>query len=433
MSFFSILVFGVFDDGAVVVKYFNLLIRVVLVGIIWTCLYGILGRTLIYIVWGFDPAYNRHWIFLWQMWKDGWIIDTVPEWMFLIVIMFYIPVWLLGWLLLAQIKWGQKIWGVLKIIFGFLKKIYDDKFRIKTLVITRRKSYRRIRPKPLPYLVPSSTARAKPKKRNKKRKDGKDEDKAFAKIGELSGQKNRKKDAECGPTDDDLSIGKTENVGGLTRKEILENLKQSFGDGNKIDDDVRRYAEPPSWDARVEKKEPDVMSEEEKEKARAKVFEDARDMIKVRGFSVLEKVDIDGIKVDFVGLSENMLLLCNIDDVEGDWLADEDFVSGEKPSWFCEDKHRISPAFLLSEAREKIKEKLEDDDLQICSILAIGTGNVINAPDMEDVWEEEQIIMCRVGLGAPISLPHFVEVVPEANNPANDDFVKKCKNAFKIA
>ena len=37
-------------------KFFNLLIRFILVGIVWTFFYGIVGRTLIYLIWGFDPA-----------------------------------------------------------------------------------------------------------------------------------------------------------------------------------------------------------------------------------------------------------------------------------------------------------------------------------------------------------------------------------------
>lgn len=417
-------------------KYFNLLIRIILVGIVWTCFYGIVGRTLIYAVWGFDPAYNRHWIFLWQMWKDGWVIDTAPEWIFLFVILLFIPVWLLGWLLLAQIKWGQKLWSWFKIPLLFLKRIYDDRFKIKTLIITRRKSYRRIRPNPLPYLIPSSTARAKPKKRSKKRKDGKDSDKMFEKIDELSGQK-KVRDAEYVPDEDEFPAKKEKDkAGGLTRKEILDNLHQSF-DKSKDDnpeEDVRRFEEAPAWDvSKNEEKQPSELTPEEEAALKIKLHDDSRDMMKVRGFKVLENVNIDGTVVDFIGLSAHSVLLCKFDDVKGDWLADEDVVGGEDPSWFCEDEHRESPAFQLLKAMRKFKEKLQlDESVTIGNILAIESGNVINAPDMEEVWNDKNITICRVGVGAPVSLPHFVEVIPEADAPADSDFVKKCKNAFKI-
>jgi len=431
------------------VKYFNLLIRVIIVGIVWTIVYGVVGRTLIYSIWGFDPAYNRHWIFLWQMWQDGWVIDTTPEWIFLFVILLFIPVWLIGWLLLSKVKWGQILWNLCKAPLSFLRHIYNDRFRIKTLIITRRKSYRRIRPNPLPYFVPSSTASAKPKK-NKKRKDGKDSEKMYNKMDELSGQKGHKKarDAEYMPDEDDFTAQKEKekesdaSSSGLTRKEILDSLHQSVEKNNEKnqennpEEDSRRFAEAPTWDTSKEERiKPSevVLTPEEEQALKIKSHEDSRDMLKVRGFKVLENVDIDGIKVDFIGLSEDSVLLCKFDDVKGDWLADEDSVNNENPSWFCEDIHRESPAFMLITAGQKFKETLKlSDKVSINYILAIEGGNVINAPDMAEVWEEENISVCRVGTGKPVSLPHFVEIIPEAYSPADNAFVKKCKNTFKI-
>ncbi len=431
-------------------KYLNLLIRVILVGIVWTLFYVVVGRALIYAIWGFDPLYVRHWNFFWQMWKDGWIIDTPMEWTFLSVIVFFIPVWLLGWLLLSGIKWGTKLWNGIKIPILFLGHAYDDKVKVKTLVITKRKSYRRIRPNPLPYFVPDSDAKAKPHKSSSKRKDGKDSAKMYEKIGELSGQTKNKKlrDAEYMPDEDDFADIKAGDTGAVENKVeedtvaktesagMIKKLRQVFesSDDNGIDGDARRFEEPPMWNLSVEQDEKSTeLSAEEEAALKLKVYEDSRDMLKAKGFKVLENVSIDGVKVDFVGLSANSVLLCKLDDAKGDWLADEDAVNGELPKWFCEDKHRDSPVALLDNANKKFKEMSGvDDTVDVRNILIIEDGDVINAPDMKDVWDEKNVTICRMGLGEPVSLPHFIEILTQADGPATKSFVEKCKKALKV-
>lgn len=387
-----------------------------------------LWRSTIYEIWGFDAAFNKHWIFLWQMWQDGWVIDTVSEWLFFLAIFLFIPLWLLGWLAFAQIKWGAMILKALKRAYTRLRRVHKKYFEQKVLVITRKKSYRRIRPPALTYVMPT----AGKFKKKKKRKDGKDDAKMREKIDVLSGKKGGKKKKKKTDLMADMSAFDDMN-------EMPDFMNEDKGAPEPDDDDIeaaynlRRNDKAPAWDTTPEEKpEPEPITAEERDSMLSKAMDEAKELIKANGFEIIENVAAGDVNIGIVGISGDTLLACMVDRDEGDWLADEERFNDEAPLWFSEKTHRVSPVKLLSDATRAIQEKLGlGDDITVQNVLAIEGGNVINAADMAETWDEEGVKVCRVANGAPVTLPHIVEVLPKAGKKATKSFSEECKKILK--
>jgi len=358
------------------------------------------------------------------MWQDGWVIDTVSEWLFFLAIFLFIPLWLLGWLAFAQIKWGALILKGLKYAYTRLRKAHKKYFEQKVLVITRKKSYRRIRPPALTYVMPTVS---KPKKR-KKRKDGKDDTKMRDKIDVLSGKKGSKKKKKKKA---DL-MAELEN---FDRDSNMPTFMDEDESSPEIEDiyNSRRNDVVPPWDTTPEEKpEPEPMTAEERDGMLSKAINEAKELIKAHGFEVIEDVAVGDVNIGIVGISGDTLLACMIDRDEGDWLADEESFNDEEPLWFSEKTHRVSPVKLLSDATEAIKKKLGlGDDIEVQNVLAIEGGNVINAVDMTETWDGLGVKVCRVAGGAPVTLPNIVEVVPKAKKKATKSFSDECKRILK--
>ena len=317
----------------------------------WSTVFLTLWRSTIYEIWGFDAAFNKHWIFLWQMWQDGWVIDTVSEWLFFLAIFLFIPLWLLGWLAFAQIKWGAMILKALKRAYTRLRRVHKKYFEQKVLVITRKKSYRRIRPPALTYVMPT----AGKFKKKKKRKDGKDDAKMREKIDVLSGKKGSKKKKKKPDLMADMSAFDDMN-------EMPDFMNEDKGapepDDIEAAYNLRRNDKAPAWDTTPEEKpEPEPITAEERDSMLSKAMDEAKELIKANGFEIIENVAAGDVNIGIVGISGDTLLACMVDRDEGDWLADEERFNDEAPLWFSEKTHRVSPVKLLSDATRAIQER----------------------------------------------------------------------------
>ena len=154
--------------------------------------------------------------------------------------------------------------------------------------------------------------------------------------------------------------------------------------------------------------------------------------IERNGFALIKDVRVNDIKVDFVGISGDRILTAVIDNVAGDWLADEERFNDEDPLWFSETSHRVSPVRRLLDIAGGVKEKLGlDDAYEADNILIIEDSKVINAVDMMDIWEDMNVSVCRFGTGGPVSLPIFQDVVQKAEKETSSGFVTECEKALK--
>ncbi len=422
-------------------KYLNLAVRFIIVGTIWSVVFATLFRSLVYGVWGFDPAFMKHWSFLWQMWQDGWVIDTPSEWFFFLSIFLFLPLWLLGWLLLARYPWGDALFKLIQYPLGLLEKFHKKHLKRRVLVITRKKSYRKIRPPALSYVV-SSHARAKPKKR-KPRKDGKDDTKLRDRMDVLSGKKASKKTktAEYIPTPGEIDNDE-EDI--FDRNDFLKQLKLSETETSPDSKEApkqskaeefeqRRIEEAPPWEYNDEAPAPaPEPSAEELQRMRDEGIRGIEMSIERNGFALLKDVEINDTKIDFVGISGDRILTAVVDNVPGDWLADEERFNDEDPLWFSETSHRVSPVRHLLDVSAAVKEKLGlDDSYEMDNILMIEGSKVINAVDMTDIWDDMNVSVCRFGTGEPVSLPIFQDVIQKADKDASSGFVTECEKALK--
>ena len=79
-------------------------------------------------------------------------------------------------------------------------------------------------------------------------------------------------------------------------------------------------------------------------------------------------------------------------------MADEERFNDEEPLWFSESSHRISPVRKIDTARNILKEKLESANFNfnISAYVIIQIGNIINAEDMFEIWDNMDINVTRI-------------------------------------
>ena len=125
-----------------------------------------------------------------------------------------------------------------------------------------------------------------------------------------------------------------------------------------------------------------------------------------------------------------------IDKETGDWLADEERFNDEEPLWFSESSHRISPVRKVDIARKVLEEALSAQKLKfsVKAFVIVSIGNIINAEDMVDIWEDLKVSVTRIDRGTPKEIPLFARTMPDAGAPvAKNDFEKIKKLVRNIA
>ena len=151
------------------------------------------------------------------------------------------------------------------------------------------------------------------------------------------------------------------------------------------------------------------------------------------GYEVITGTTIKGTLIDFIGVSGSQICLCLNDKEPGDWLADEERFNDEEPLWFSESSHRISPVRKIDIARTIIKDKLADTDMSfnIEAFVIEQIGNIINAEDMFDVWENMNINVTRIDRGTPKEIKLFAKTLEEAEGKTSKEDLEKLKKLIR--
>ena len=162
------------------------------------------------------------------------------------------------------------------------------------------------------------------------------------------------------------------------------------------------------------------------------VEENIPEIVSNSGGFVLDETKIGKDKVDFVVLSKQATYLVLLDDLLGDWLADEERFNDEDPLWFSESAHRVSPVTLLKRAQSAFSNILKEQNIALDTklILVKTNGNIINAEDMLDIWKEMDVTVVRSGKGRPEELPVFGDVFPKNLLALDKESIEKIKNAL---
>jgi hypothetical protein len=159
------------------------------------------------------------------------------------------------------------------------------------------------------------------------------------------------------------------------------------------------------------------------------VDENPDELLSNTGWSVLSDVTSDEKASGFVAVCQGQMLWARYDDIDGDWLADEEAFNDEDPLWFSETDHRVSPVFELMQTGKLIAKKLSDAgfDLKVQPMLIERKGNIINAEDMLRTWNDLGVMVCRTDKGGPVELKTLSEVLNKQYEPLSDDAVEQLR------
>ena len=407
-----------------------ILLRIMLVGLLWSIFFIEGIRVIMLTNWHFDIFRPTHWQHAWSLWSSGWIIDEAKEWAFVLIILTAVPVWITVWAALSTIRWERvfKFIGLLPVrLFNFIfekqvKKITDT---AAVKVVKKKKSYKEIRPKnihqPLDDSLPSQRSPL-------------DEEKRAALSGISVTHKPKTLSGTPKPP--------------VEPKEFTHSLFE-LGDNEPLDFDLFADTEPetPKTEEKTAVKTDKTQKSEPQTAPRKKSSENqppagkpksssvnsSFELLKQKGYEIITGATIKNTFIDFIGVSKSQICLCLNDKEPGDWLADEERFNDEEPLWFSESSHRISPVRKADLARITLQEKLSDADLsfEIVPFVIEQIGNIINAEDMFDIWNSIGVKVTRIDRGTPKEIPLFAKTLEEADGTPEKAVFEKIKKLLR--
>lgn len=407
-----------------------ILLRIMLVGLLWSIFFIEGIRVIMLTNWHFDIFRPTHWQHAWSLWSSGWVIDEAKEWAFVLIVLTAVPVWITVWAALSTIRWERvfKFIGLLPVrLFNFIfekqvKKITDT---AAVKVVKKKKSYKEIRPKnihqPLDDSLPS-------------RRSPLDEEKRAALSGISVTHKPKTLSGTPKPP--------------VEPKEFTHSLFE-LGDNEPLDFDLFADTEPetPKTEEKTAVKTDKTQKSEPQTAPRKKSSENqppagkpksssvnsSFELLKQKGYEIITGATIKNTFIDFIGVSKSQICLCLNDKEPGDWLADEERFNDEEPLWFSESSHRISPVRKADLARITLQEKLSDADLsfEIIPFVIEQIGNIINAEDMFDIWNSIGVKVTRIDRGTPKEIPLFAKTLEEADGTPEKAVFEKIKKLLR--
>ncbi len=489
------------------------LARIILVGCLWSIIFTEGVRVIILENWYFDIFWPLHWIYAWNLWQSGWIIDTPKEWAFILIIISFIPLWLTGWIAISMIAWEKLLYKTIMLPVNFIRGNTSSLKPniVKTPIIVKKKSYKEIRPTghrspirdytegdkdlakaPAPVIQKSitqnkefsssSAANVSVKEKavtaretfshslfnldnedddfdldfesfdksdifkiDEKKSNKKDDRKSFKENSSnddedmlrdsLEAKKRRKYDDHYSASrkydeeyEDDEDFARREDK---KDRNVRNDDRSSFRRSDDVRDrrENKKYSQSEKIFVRNDKKSKERSQYTEKNRSNNPIV----DVLNQKGYDIITGVTIKNTIIDFLAVSENQICLCLVDKETGDWLADEERFNNEEPLWFSENSHRISPVRKASLAAKALSSRLDgsDFDIEVKPYVIIQMGNIINAEDMFEVWEETNVEVTRINRGSPKEIKLFSKTVEEAESKLSDNELNALKKMLR--
>ena len=377
--------------------------RTLLIGLVVGLLFfGWWFRGFLYINWNFNLFSSADWQFLFREIEAGWRVSSAGDWIFLISFILVVPMFLGIWYWANKIKWGASVKKIghlpKKHYHAIRKKVHPKKSNTPhthnqsqnhshhTHKAVKAPPISAQRPMPMPTI--GHTMRAQPIQPQN----------AF----------------QSNPVQPDVSFtGETFTTEPLMPQPKYPQTTDSSWDS--MDSDLHQMANMPLEDIQLPEQQI--------------VNENIDELLDKGGWKILSDISLNDKKPNWVAVCQNQLLWIFCDDVEGDWLADEEAFNDEDPLWFSETDHRISPVFELIQQSKIISQKLKSAgvDLKVQPILIERKGNLINAEDMLRTWNDLGVIVCRTDQGGPVELKTVSEILNTSVEPLPDDAVQQLK------
>lgn len=428
-------------------KPLNTLIRTAIVGLCWSIFFLEGIRVILLTNWHFDLIDSRHWRYLWDLWMSGWMIDDKKEWAFILIILSFIPLWLTGWAALSLIKWEywiNKYWK--KFVIFYKTKILNENNTSKKQtapaprpMIKRKKSYKEIRPRNLSSMISSqseNTPAPSPIAANRTLPNVKPitipsaapASTATTSILDHSLFKFDDSDSDFELNFDDLD--KIQNKPKETPQP--ENKPKPKPEKNNNDKNNRsKDNNKDNKESNRQQNKPIPMSGQSP--APKNSGNSSMEVLKQKGYQIINSATIKNNFVDFIGVADGQICICLVDKESGDWLADEERFNDEEPLWFSENSHRVSPVRCADIVRNYLTDKLQESGInyKISTYVIIQYGNIINAEDMFETWNNMHINVTRIDRGMPRELKLFAKTLDDAENSINIEQFEKIKKLVR--
>ena len=434
------------------------LLRNMIVGICWGIFFIEGVRVIMLRNWRFDIFNGDHWNYAWELWLRGVVITTPKEWAFVLILLTFIPLLLTGWAALCLIPWEE----VFRTIFAFPIKIFNKifakqvdaiKHTVHVKAVKKKKSYKEVRPRAIKNPITESAY-------------SDDTPPAPTVAPALEAPKAISAAAPSPIPPAPISVKPTPAPEPITDK--FDHSLFQFDDEEDFDFNFDAFEDKPETPAptsvtipaepttkpisnRAKNKEPQKNNNKKTpdrntdknqrntpapkvaDSGKAKSGNSVMDVMKQKGWEIITSTTIKGNLIDFIGVSADQICLCLLDKESGDWLADEERFNDEEPLWFSESSHRISPVRKVDLARQALISKLADSNLEyeVSSYVVIQIGNIINAEDMFEIWNNMNIFVTRIDRGSPKELRLFSKTLPEVENPINKDSFEKLKKLVR--
>ena len=424
-----------------------LLLRIMIVGLLWSVFFIEGIRVIMLTNWHFDILRSSHWLHAWNLWISGWVIDEPKEWAFILIVLSMVPVWITVWAALSAIKWEKLLKNITSAplsLFGsiFEKPLKQYKNTASVKVVKKKKSYKEIRPK---------TAGGPIDSRLSTPMSVFDEEKRAA----LSGAPVRKKPTPIGATPPTIKPSEPKEFSHSlfdmeTSEDILdfdlfeESVKPekqeepSKKDFEKQEDTFKGNKKPerkPNQNSsnNQNNNRKNLSDNKPQNKSKNSGGNSTFELLKQKGYDIITGATIKNTFIDFIGISKEQICLCINDKEPGDWLADEERFNDEEPLWFSESSHRISPVRKADLARLTLTEKLKDADFSfnVVPFVIEQIGNIINAEDMLDVWRDLNVNVTRIDRGTPKEIPLFAKVLDDADEKVDKSVLEKLKKLLR--
>lgn len=351
-------------------KIIFIISRIMFIAFIWTIGYMFWFRQLMIAMWGFDPLASTHWEYIYGQWRSGWVIQTPREWMFVIALFAMIPLWFIGWTILSSISWMSWFKAILLFPIKLIKsKMNTSQKSVRKPKVTKKKSYKQTRPP----AIRTASGKIKP--------------------------------IEKAPEEEKEHRHKPEPVHHQEPQQAQ----------------TPKYTEPA----------PAPKKETPKPKTTTTSGGTIEDILLSAGYKLIQNAKISGKPVDYIGVSEDHILLCLVDSEHGDWLADEERFNDEEPLWFSESNHRISPVRIILNARDALMPQLSGKarGMEIKPMVIVKQGTIINAEDMFEVWDGLNVSVCRFDEGGPEEIQDLRTSL-ERVEPAEDAVYQEVSSAL---
>ncbi len=428
------------------------MIRNLIVGICWGIFFVEGVRVIMLRNWYFDIFNSEHWNYAWELWLKGVVIRSPKEWAFVLILVTFIPLLFTGWAALCLLPWEE----VLKTVFGFPLKLFGKLFSKPVTAIKhtatikavkKKKSYKEVRPRALRVPLDESVY-----------DNSTVDNKKSANEVSVAVTPAPIPPVHINPKPISMPVVATSTPVSATEK--FDHSLFQFDDDDDFDFNFDAFEEKDNSNIEENEKTtpaPKAKSKEVQSKNANKKNDKVQnnrnqpvnktgennkqqrsgnsvhDVLRQKGFEVIVSTTIKGNFIDFIGVSTDKICLCLVDKESGDWLADEERFNDEEPLWFSESSHRISPVRKVDLAQQALQDKIKESNLnfEVIPYVVVPSGNIINAEDMFEIWDNMHINVTRIDRGTPKELRLFSKSLPEVETPVSKEDFEKIKKVVR--